>query len=217
MGLTNKPSGLKLKSMPARLYWVVSPKRGESGLLARVEKALSGGVEVLQLRCKEWEAQDYLRLAEQVLPLARSYGVPFFLNDRPDLAALVGADGVHLGQGDLTPKQARRFFSGLIGRSSHAPHEAEAVLDEEVTYVACGPVYPTPTKPGRPAAGLEYIAWAAENLGDLPWFAIGGINLTNLAEVLQAGARRVVVVRAIQEAPDPEAAARALRQELEQW
>ena len=143
--------------------------------------------------------------------------MPFFLNDRPDLAALVGADGVHLGQGDLTPKQARRFFSGWIGRSSHAPHEAEAVLEEEVAYVACGPVFPTPTKPGRPAAGLEYIAWAAENLGDLPWFAIGGINLTNLAEVLQAGARRVVVVRAIQEAPDPEAAARALRQELEQW
>lgn len=217
MALTDGSAGRKIRLMLARLYWVASPSQNRQDFLLRVEKALSGGVEVLQLRCKEWEAQDYLGLAEQILPLARSYGVPFFLNDRPDLAALAGADGVHLGQKDLTPAQARRFFPGLIGRSSHAPEEAQAALGEGVDYLACGPVYPTPTKPGRPAAGLGYISWVAANLGNFPWFAIGGINLTNLPEVLQAGARRVVVVRAIQEALDPEAAARALRRELEQW
>ncbi|GLV48323.1 thiamine-phosphate synthase [Thermus sp. LT1-2-5] len=182
--------------------------------LDRTERALGGGVEVLQLRAKDWEARPILELGERMLALARRYGVPFFLNDRPDLAALLGADGVHLGQGDLTPMEARRFFQGFIGRSTHAPEQALRALEEGADYLSVGPVWETPTKPGRKAAGLGYVRWAAENLGERPWFAIGGIDLTNLDRVLEAGARRIVVVRAILDAQDPEGAAKAFRERL---
>lgn len=199
-----------------RLYLVVTPRPGWSPeeTLARVERALEGGVEVLQLRAKDWEARPILSLGEGMLALARRYGVPFFLNDRPDLAALLGADGVHLGQGDLTPSEARRFFPGRVGRSTHAPDQALRALEEGADYLSVGPVWETPTKPGRRAAGLEYVAWAAKHLGEKPWFAIGGIGLDNLDRVLEAGARRVVVVRAILDAQDPEGAARAFRELL---
>jgi thiamine-phosphate pyrophosphorylase len=146
--------------------------------------------------------------------LAGRYGVPFFLNDRPDLAALLGADGVHLGQGDLTPQEARRFFGGRIGRSTHAPEQALKALEEGVDYLSVGPVWETPTKLGRKTAGLGYVRWAAENHKEKPWFAIGGIGLENLDRVLEAGARRVVVVRAILDAEDPERAARTFREKL---
>lgn len=202
--------------MLGRLYLVVTPRPGwtfEETLL-RTEKALAGGVEVLQLRAKDWEARPILALGERMLALARRYGVPFFLNDRPDLAALLGADGVHLGQGDLTPEEARRFFQGLLGRSTHAPEQALKALEEGVDYLSVGPVWETPTKPGRKAAGLPYVRWAAEHPGGKPWYAIGGITLENLEEVLEAGAQRVVVVRAILDAEDPEGAARAFRRRL---
>lgn len=202
--------------MLGRLYLVVTPRPGWSRetILDRTERALGGGVEVLQLRAKDWEARPILELGERMLALAQGYGVPFFLNDRPDLAALLGADGVHLGQGDLTPEEARRFFQGLIGRSTHAPEQALKALDEGADYLSVGPVWETPTKPGRKAAGLGYVRFAAEHLGEKPWFAIGGINLTNLDRVLEAGARRVVVVRAILDAEDPEGAAKAFRERL---
>ncbi len=202
--------------MLGRLYLVVTPRPGWSfeETLDRTEGALRGGVEVLQLRAKDWEARPILALGERMRELARRYGVPFFLNDRPDLAALLEADGVHLGQGDLTPKEARRFFGGMVGRSTHAPEQALRALEEGADYLSVGPVWETPTKPGRPAAGLGYVRWAAENLGDRPWYAIGGITLENLGEVLAAGARGVVVVRAILDAPDPEGAARAFRERL---
>ncbi|RTI02296.1 thiamine phosphate synthase [Thermus scotoductus] len=202
--------------MQGRLYLVVTPRPGWSleATLDRTERALAGGVEVLQLRAKDWEARPILELGERMLALARRYGVPFFLNDRPDLAALLGADGVHLGQGDLTPLEARRFFSGLVGRSTHAPEQALKALEEGADYLSVGPVWETPTKPGRKAAGLGYVRWAAENLKEKPWFAIGGIDLENLDQVLEAGARRIVVVRAILDAPDPERAARAFRERL---
>ncbi len=206
--------------MQGRLYLVVTPRPGWSfeETLDRTEGALRGGVEVLQLRAKDWEARPILALGERMRELARRYGVPFFLNDRPDLAALLEADGVHLGQGDLTPKEARRFFGGMVGRSTHAPEQALRALEEGADYLSVGPVWETPTKPGRPAAGLGYVRWAAQNLGDRPWYAIGGITLENLGEVLAAGARRVVVVRAILDAPDPEGAARAFRERLgEGW
>ncbi|BDG16762.1 MULTISPECIES: thiamine phosphate synthase [Thermus] len=202
--------------MFGRLYLVVTPRPGWTWeeVLSRTERALGGGVEVLQLRAKDWEARPILELGERMLALARRYGVPFFLNDRPDLAALLGADGVHLGQGDLTPLEARRFFQGLVGRSTHAPDQALRALEEGADYLSVGPVWETPTKPGRKAAGLGYVRFAAENLGERPWFAIGGINLENLAAVLEAGARRIVVVRAILDAEDPEKAARAFRERL---
>ncbi len=203
--------------MLGRLYLVVTPRPGwtEAYTLDRTERALAGGVEVLQLRAKDWEARPVLSLGERMKALAAQYGVPFILNDRPDLAALLGADGVHLGQGDLTPMEARRFFGGLIGRSTHAPGQALKALEEGADYLSVGPVWETPTKPGRKAAGLEYVRWAAQNLGAKPWFAIGGIDLESLDQVLGAGARRVVVVRAILDAPDPEGAARAFRRRLD--
>ena len=203
--------------MLQRLYLVVTPRPSCSReeLLDRTERALGGGVELLQLRAKDWEARPTLELGERMLALARRHGVPFFLNDRPDLAALLGADGVHLGQEDLTPGEARRFFAGVVGRSTHRPEQALRALEEGVNYLSIGPIWETPTKPGRPAAGLAYVRWAAENLGERPWFAIGGIDLGNLAQVLEAGARRIVVVRAILDAPNPEQAAKSFREALD--
>lgn len=203
--------------MLGRLYLVATPRPSwsEAEFLRRVEAALEGGVEVVQLRAKDSEARAILGLGEKMLELARRYRVPFFLNDRPDLAALLGAEGVHLGQGDLTPLEAHRFFQGRVGRSTHAPEQALRALAEGADYLSVGPVWPTPTKPGRKAVGLEYVRWAAERLPtETTWYAIGGIDPGNLEQVLGAGARRVVVVRAILDAPNPEAAARSLRERL---
>ena len=197
----------------ARLYLVATPRAGwgDAELLARVRAALDGGADVLQLRCKDAEALPYLRLAERVGALARDAGVPFFVNDRPDVARSAGADGVHLGQQDLPVAWARRVFpGGMIGRSSHAPADAERALAERADYFAVGPVWPTPTKPGRPAAGLAYVRDVAARGLDVPWFAIGGITRANEHEVLDAGATRVAVVRAVLDAPDPAESARAL-------
>jgi thiamine-phosphate pyrophosphorylase len=200
-----------------RLYLVATPRPswGEAEFLRRVEAALEGGVDILQLRAKDSEARAILDLGEKMLELARRYRVPFFLNDRPDLAALLGAEGVHLGQVDLTPLEARRFFQGRVGCSTHAPEQALRALAEGADYLSVGPVWPTPTKLGRKAVGLEYVRWAAENLPrETVWYAIGGIDPGNLEQVLGAGARRVVVVRAILDAPNPEGAARSFRERL---
>ena len=140
--------------------------------------------------------------------LARSRGVPFFINDRVDVAAACGADGVHLGQGDLPPAWARRLAPGLmLGRSTHAPAQAYAALAEAPAYIAAGPVHATPTKPGRAPAGLAYVRAVAALNPLLPWYAIGGIDASNVHEVLAAGATRVAVVRAVLDARDPAQAA----------
>ncbi len=181
----------------------------EAEFLARVQDALAGGVDVLQLRCKDTEALPYLQLAERVGALTRTAGVPFFVNDRPDVALAAGADGVHLGQRDLPVAWARRVFPGaLVGRSSHAVAHADQAVADDAAYFAVGPVWATPTKPGRPAAGLTYVREIAARGLPLPWFAIGGITPDNVGEVLAAGATRVAVVRAILDAPDCAAAAR---------
>lgn len=197
-------------TVAGRLYLVATPRAGlaDDEFVARVEAALAGGVDVLQLRGKETEALPYLRLAERVGALARAAGVLFFVNDRPDVARAAGADGVHLGQSDLPVEWARRVFPGaLVGRSSHAVTHAERAVDEGAAYFAVGPVWATPTKPGRPAAGLSYVRQVAARALPLPWFAIGGITPANVDEVLAAGATRVAVVRAILDAADPAAAA----------
>jgi thiamine-phosphate pyrophosphorylase len=140
----------------------------------------------------------------------------FFINDRPDLVEPIGADGVHVGQDDGTPAQARAAVGPdrIVGRSTHAPAQADAAdADPDVDYLAVGPVHATPTKPGRPAAGLEYVKYAASTVSK-PWFAIGGLDTKTLPAALQAGATRAVVVRAITEATDPEAAARELHELL---
>lgn len=208
---------------------VASPRPGQpqAELLNRLEAALEGGVELLQLRAKDLEAgvslresseaQAILELGEKLRELCGRYRVPLVINDRPDLAALLEADGVHLGQGDLSVAQARRFFAGWIGRSTHEPAQAlreQAALEGGEGYLSVGPVWETPTKPGRPATGLDYVRWAAHNLR-VPWFAIGGIDEHTLPKVLEAGARRVAVVRAILDAPDPEGAAKRLRRWLD--
>lgn len=202
-----------------RLYLVATPRpdQPEAEFLARVDAALDGGVDVLQLRCKDWEALPYIRLGVKVSVLSRARNVPLFINDRVDVALACGADGVHLGQEDLPVDWARQLVPTLaIGRSTHAPEQALTAVRARPDYVAVGPVYATPTKPGRPAVRLEYVRWASQHL-QAPWYAIGGIDATTLPEVLEAGARRVAVVRAVLDAPDPAAAAAAFWQHLDQW
>ncbi|MGH3062372.1 MAG: thiamine phosphate synthase, partial [Gaiellaceae bacterium] len=152
---------------------------------------------------------ELLRALEEARAVTRRLGVPLVVNDRPDLAVLVGADFVHVGQDDL-PLPAVRRFGIPAGLSTHSREEVERAGAD---YIAVGPVFATPTKPGRPAVGLELVRHAAAR-APAPWFAIGGIDGTNVAEVVAAGARRIAVVRAIGDADDPEAAARELREAL---
>jgi thiamine-phosphate pyrophosphorylase len=190
-----------------RLY-LVCPARPRPWL----EAAVRGGVDIVQLRDKSLDDAGVVAAAHAF----RNLGVPFILNDRPDLVDACGADGVHVGQDDASPAAARAAVGPdrIVGRSTHAPEQAaQADADPDVDYLAVGPVHATPTKPGRPAAGLDYVAHAAGTVGK-PWFAIGGLDAGNVDEVVQRGATRIVVVRAITEASDPEAAARALRDAL---
>ncbi len=187
--------------IPGKLYLVADARP-----LDFLRRALAGGVDVIQLRDKTLDDEGILRAALPYRAAASEFGVPFILNDRPDLVERVSADGVHLGQEDPGERV------GILGRSTHAPEQALAVADAD--YISIGPVWETPTKPGRPAAGLDYVSWAAEHV-DRPWFAIGGIDRDNIHAVLERGAARVVVVRAITEAADPEAAARELKEALD--
>jgi thiamine-phosphate pyrophosphorylase len=203
-----------MKFADSSLY-LVSPAHLEAGPLARlIPELASAGVDIVQLREKELEAGDILRLAEPILEACREVGIPFILNDRPDLAATLGADGVHVGQNDL-PVDATRALVGdaIVGLSTHARGEIDAVPDAAPDYIAVGPVFDTPTKPGRPGVGFELLRYAAER-ATVPWFAIGGIDRATLDDVMDAGATRVVVVRAITEAADPVAAAAALKDQL---
>ena len=195
------------------LVYLVAPARLPSGGLADlVPELVDGGVGVIQLREKEAEAGDVIRMAEPVLAACRDAGAAFIVNDRPDVAVALDADGVHVGQNDLPASWARRIVGErVVGLSSHSESEVDAALalGDDIDYLVAGPIYETPTKRGRPATGLDLIRYAARRV-DIPWFAIGGINVRTLPAVLEAGARRVVVVRAITEAPDPPAAAAEL-------
>lgn len=199
----------------ARLY-LVAPARMKAGSLADlVPELVAAGVDVVQLREKEMEAGDLLRVGAPVAEACRDEGVPFFINDRPDVALALGADGVHLGTNDLPTAVARRILGEtLVGRSTHSEADiGEALHRQDPDYIAVGPVFETPTKPGRPPAGLDLIAYAAEKV-EVPWFAIGGIDGSTLGRVLEAGARRIVVVRVITEADDPPGVAAALKSSL---
>ncbi len=200
----------------ARLYLCTDARRERGDLAEFLEAALRGGVDVVQLRQKGLEAAEELALLEVVADAARRHGALWSVNDRADLAAAAGADVLHLGQDDLPVPHARRLLgpAPLIGRSTHCRDQVDAADAEPgVDYFCVGPTWPTPTKPGRPAPGLDLARYAAER-ATRPWFAIGGIDADRHDDVLAAGARRVVVVRAITEAPDPEAAAAALRARL---
>jgi len=196
----------------ARLYLVCDARPR-----AFLEATLRGGADIVQLRDKTLGDEGLIAAARDFRAAADAHGALFILNDRPDLVDACEADGVHVGQDDGTPAAARAVVGPdrIVGRSTHAPAQADAAdADPDVDYLAAGPVHATPTKPGRPAAGLEYVAYAARTVAK-PWFAIGGLDAANLDQVIEQGAQRIVVVRAITEASDPEAAARELRAELE--
>jgi thiamine-phosphate pyrophosphorylase len=200
----------------ARLYFVTDVRPGLEELLAA---ALAGGVDMVQLRDKAASDDELVRAAAVFRRLCDEHGALFWLNDRPDLVAACGADGVHLGQDDMPAAEARAAVGPdvLVGLSTHSVAQLDAaVASGEADQLSVGPVWETPTKEGRPAAGLNYVRHAARAAGDRPWFAIGGIDLDNVREVTAAGASRIVVVRAIRDAEDPGPAARALRAALEE-
>ncbi len=192
--------------MDSRLYLITGAR---PDLHELVEAAVRGGVDIVQIREKGLFDGELLGVLQELRALTRRLEVPFVVNDRPDLAVLVEADFVHVGQDDLPVEDARRF--GVpVGQSTHAAAELDATAAD---YAGVGPVYETPTKAGRPAAGLDYVRYAAGH-ARLPWFAIGGIDVSNVADVVAAGADRIAVVRAITDAPDPERAAASLRAAL---
>lgn len=206
----------------AALYLCTDARRDRGDLAEFADAALAGGVDVIQLRDKNsageqrfgpLEARDELAALEVLGDAARRHGALLAVNDRADIALAAGADVLHLGQADLPLPVARGIIGPrpLIGRSTHDGDQVRAAVAEEVDYFCVGPCWPTPTKPGRAAPGLGLVREAAALDAGKPWFAIGGIDEERLPEVLAAGARRIVVVRAITAAEDPQAAAQRLR------
>ena len=204
----------------ARLYFVCEGLPGGRPPDELLDAALRGGAGVIQLREKSPRcAEEIVAMAEPFRRAADARGALFILNDRPELVADCGADGVHVGQDDAPVADARAAAGpeALVGLSTHSAEQIDAACAAEGAgrpdQISVGPIWETPTKAGRAGVGLELIRYAARN-ATLPWFAIGGISVANLCEVVAAGAERVVVVRAIRDAADPEAAARALRAPL---
>lgn len=213
----------------ARLYLCTGARRDRGDFADFVDAAFAGGVDIIQLRDKSLEAAEELELLEVLHEAARRHGRLWAVNDRADLASLCGAPVFHIGQKDI-PQGAARDFLGkdtVIGLSTHSPDQVDAAIAAApgrngLDYFCVGPVWATPTKPGRAAVGLELVRYAADSVrraaesdegkiaGEVPWFAIGGIDLGNVEQVVEAGARRIVVVRAITDADDPADAARAL-------
>jgi len=196
----------------AALYLVTSPS---DRLFEIVEAALRGGLPLVQYREKDAADRDRLERAGKLRDLCRRYDALFVVNDRVDLALAVDADGLHLGQQDLPVAAARALLGPqrFIGRSTTNPDEFARALSEGADYLGVGPVFATPTKPGKAASGFEYVAYAAERC-PVPWFAIGGVDGSNVADVVRAGARQVAVVRAIVAAEDPTAATQELLSQL---
>ncbi|MEW2140158.1 thiamine phosphate synthase [Streptomyces sp. NPDC005409] len=201
----------------ARLYLCTDARKRQGDLPQFLDAVLAGGVDVVQLRDKGMEAGEELEHLQVFAEAARRHGKLLAVNDRADVAHAIGSDVLHLGQGDIPVPAARAILGEqvLIGRSCHAESEVDAAVAEPgVDYFCTGPCWPTPTKPGRHAPGLGLVRYAASLEQDRPWFAIGGIDGSNLDEVLDAGATRVVVVRALTEALDPGAAAAELAKRI---
>jgi len=190
----------------SRLYLITAARPDLEPFL---EAAVRGGVDIVQVREKSLADGELLTALRRAREVTRRLGVPLVVNDRPDLARLAEADYVHVGQEDL-PVAAARAFGVAVGQSTHAPAELDAT---EADYAGVGPVFETPTKEGRPAAGLECVRYAAAN-ARVPWFAIGGVDESTVGDVVAAGAGRIAVVRAIGDAADPERAAAVLRRAL---
>jgi thiamine-phosphate pyrophosphorylase len=196
----------------ARLYLVCDTRPGGRELEQVLPAAIRGGVDVVQLREKSLDGKELLAAARRTVVLCREHGALSIINDLPDLALRAGADGVHVGQEDAPPATVRSQVGPelLVGLSTHAQPEVDAAgASGLVDYIGVGPVHATPTKPGRPAVGAKLVAHAAR-ASTLPFFAIGGIDAGNVGAVLAAGAKRICVLRAIAEAPDPEGAAATL-------
>jgi thiamine-phosphate pyrophosphorylase len=193
----------------AKLYVVTGARGLQGDLVAFLDAILGSGVDVVQLREKDAEAGDLLRWGEVFRSAAARHGALCIVNDRPDVTLALAADGVHVGQNDLPARWARQVLgpAALVGVSCHSA-EDHAGAPAEADYLTAGPVWATPTKPGRPGTGLDLVR-SAKGL-DRPWFAIGGIDTSNVHEVVDAGAARIAVVRAVTEADDPAAAVRAL-------
>jgi thiamine-phosphate pyrophosphorylase len=189
----------------ARLYLVCDARPDEF-----LHAALGGGVDIVQLRCKDTDDDRIVAAARRFAGVCAEHGALLIVNDRPDLALAAGADGVHVGQDDVSIARARAIVGEgrLVGLSTHSPAQIDAAAAAD--YIGVGPVHETPTKAGRPAVGLELVRYAATNAG-VPFFAIGGIDTANVGAVCAAGAERVAVVRALVDAEDPQAVARELR------
>jgi len=201
-------------ALEERRLYLCTPDRPD--LEQFVDACIAGGVDVVQLREKNLEARDLIERGKRLLRVCRDHGVPFILNDRPDLALEVEADGVHVGQDDATPALARRILGPdcIIGLSTHAPNDLDDALREPVDYLSAGPVSPTPTKPGRAGTGLRYLTYVVER-AKVPWFVTGGVTPDSVKMMAAAGARRFVVVRYLTEAEDPKAAAKTLREAID--
>jgi thiamine-phosphate pyrophosphorylase len=195
----------------ARLYLVCDVIAGDF-----VDRALCGGVDIVQLRAKHRPDEEIIRAGRHYARVCHEHQALLIVNDRPDLVAEIDADGVHIGQDDATVDSARALVGRdrLIGLSTHTPAQVDASNDADVDYIGVGPVHATPTKPGRPAVGLALVRYAARQ-AQHPFFAIGGVQLANAHDVARAGATRIAVVRALTEVQEPEAIARALRRALD--
>jgi thiamine-phosphate pyrophosphorylase len=220
------PTPLPLdRLITARLYLCTDARRERGDLAEFADAALAGGVDIIQLRDKgspgeerfgPLEARQELTALETLADAARRHGALFAVNDRADIARAAGADVLHLGQDDLPLAVARDIVGDrpVLGRSTHDADQMRQAIEDEVDYFCVGPCWPTPTKPGRSAPGLDLVRATAGLAPARPWFAIGGVDEDRLPDVIEAGATRVVVVRAITAAEDPGASAARLRAAL---
>jgi thiamine-phosphate diphosphorylase len=199
----------------ARLYFVCEARPGGADPEPLLRTALSGGVDIVQLREKELGREEIERAAATFRRVCDTYSAPFIVNDDPELARICDADGVHVGQDDASAEEARELLGpdAIVGLSTHSPEQIADAAGRPVDYISAGPIWETPTKAGRPAVGLELISDAAEHARH-PFFAIGGIDPGNAAQVVEAGAERLCVVRAIRDAAEPAVVAEALRHAL---
>ncbi|MDD3150190.1 MAG: thiamine phosphate synthase [Candidatus Gastranaerophilales bacterium] len=208
----------KYRLMDKKLYLVTDSSKfsTEDEFLNAVASALKGGVQIIQLREKTANAKIIINLGRKVRELCSLYNALFIINDRIDIAQIIDADGVHIGQDDVDIEYAREILgeNKIIGLSTHSPEQAIDAVNRGADYIGVGPVFTTPTKPGRQSVGLEYVEWASKNI-DIPWFAIGGIDLENINDVINSGASRIAVVRAIINAGNPDIAVQNFKQALD--
>lgn len=213
-----KEKGVSSKiSEDKKLYLVTNSDQfdSEDEFLDAIASALEGGIDILQLREKNMSAKRILELGKKIKQLCLQYDTIFIVNDRIDIAYMLEADGVHLGQDDLDIKAARELLGDkcIVGISTHEPKQALKAVEDGADYIGVGPVFATPTKQGRIPVGLEYVKWASENI-DIPFFAIGGIDTENVDKVLEAGAKKIAVVRAIINAQSPQKETEKIQEKL---